>query len=117
MLNKIDNRHLAAALFAASFGILTVSRLAGLHEQSAPLMSTGLISALVAVLGVIALVNRLEWISGGAMATGAWSLMAPIMLGFFETPAFWIHLFAGIMVMGVAILSAELSNGPPHSTA
>ncbi len=118
MLNKLDKNWLAAGLFATSFGILAASWLADLADQSSAMLSTGAIAALVAVLGLVAMAGRLDRVAGGAMATGAWSLVAPVLFGFTGAPAFWIHMLSGLLVMSIGILGAELSDRrPPHSMA
>lgn len=116
MNNKLNKNWLAAGLFAAGLSILMASWLAGLADQSGPMLSTGTVAALVAFLGFLAFAGRLDWVAAGEMAVGAWSLVAPVVLGFTSDPAFWIHFFAGLLVMAVGIVGSDLSDRrPPHS--
>ncbi len=113
MFNNRNKKWLAAGLFATSFGIFAASSFLGNPDQNGAMLSTGAIAAFLAVLGLAAIGGRLHSVAGGAMAIGAWSLVAPVVLGFTSDPALWIHMFAGLLAMSIGILSSELSGRRP----
>ena len=118
MNNKLNKNWLAAGLFATALSILVASWLTGLADQSGPMLSTGVVATLVALLGILSIAGRPDWVAAGAMAVGAWSLVVPVVLGFTSDPAFWTHFFAGLLVMAIGIGSSDLSDRqPPHSLA
>lgn len=118
MLNKLNKNWLAAGLFATSFGIFAAGWLVRVPDHIGAMLSTGAIAACIAVLGFVAIGGRLHSVAGGAMAVGAWSLVAPVVLGFTSDPAFWIHMLAGLLAMSIGIISSELSGRrpPPNRT-
>jgi len=74
------------------------------------------IGTLLMVPAMAALLGRQEIATGAALTLGAWSLLAPIVVGFAtELPALTVHLIAGTASMLLAVASQDWrSQGPPE---
>ena len=74
------------------------------------------IGGLLMIPALAALLERLEFASASALTIGAWSLMAPIVLGFAQSlAAMTVHIAAGFTAMLIAVASHDVSSpGPPE---
>lgn len=84
-------------------------------NETAAISACG-IGGLLMVPTVAALLERLDIASASSLTIGAWSLMAPIVLGFAQIlPAMTVHIVAGFAAMLLAIANQNLpSAGPPE---
>jgi hypothetical protein len=90
--------------------------LLGFDENAVATISASGIGGLLVIPPVLALVGRHHLATGAALTLGAWSLLAPIMLGFAsELPALTVHMIAGFASMLLAVTSEDWhSLGPPE---
>ena len=118
MFDKSNMNMLAAVLLAAGLGLLASPWLLGFSGGAAATISVSVVAVLLALLGLTAAADRIDFTAVGAMAVGAWSLVAPIILGIQEQAAFWTHIAAGLMAFLAAIAGSEMFNRqPPRSNA
>ena len=118
MFDKSNTNWLAAVLLAAGLGFLASPWLLGFSGATAPTISVSVVAVLLAFLGLAAAGDRIDLTAAGAMAVGAWSLVAPIILGVQHQAAFWTHIAAGLMAFLAAIAGSEMfDRRPPRSSA
>jgi hypothetical protein len=110
MFNKSDGNWLAPVLIVAGLVFLASPWLLGFGEATAPTTSVSAVAVLMTILGLAAAAGRAEWASAGAMAVGAWSLVAPIILGMQDGAALWAHVVAGLCAFLAAIAASEVSS-------
>ena len=84
-------------------------------NETAAISACG-IGALLMIPALAALLDRLDVAAGSSLTIGAWSLMAPIVLGFAQSlAAMTVHVVAGFAAMLLAISNHNLpSAGPPE---
>jgi hypothetical protein len=57
-----------------------------------------------------------EWWSRFAMGLGTWSMVAPLVLGFYDdAPAFWTHVVAGLIALLIGIAGHEREVGATYT--
>ena len=118
MFDRSNTNWLAAVLLAAGLGCLASPWLLGFSGAAAPTISVSVVGVLLALLGLAAAGDRIDLTAVGAMAVGAWSLVAPIILGVQHQAAFWTHIAAGLMAFLAAIAGSEMfDRHPPRSSA
>ena len=107
---------LALELFGLSLLMLGSPWLLGFSGNDAAAISACVIAALMMVCSLGALLDRGAFASAGALALGAWSMVAPILFGFVaDAAAFAAHLVAGAAAMLIAAWSVDWrSEGPPE---
>jgi hypothetical protein len=90
--------------------------LLGFSDNELATISASGIGGLMVIPPVLALIGRQHLATGAALTLGAWSLLAPIMLGFAPAlPALTVHLIAGFASMLLAVASEDWhSLGPPE---
>lgn len=116
--DKSSLNWLAAVLLAAGLGFLASPWLLGFSGETASTISVSVVAVLLAFLGLTAAGDRIDLTATGAMAVGAWSLVAPIILGVQHQAAFWAHIAAGLMAFLAAIAGSEMFDRlPPRSSA
>jgi hypothetical protein len=74
------------------------------------------IGTLLMVPAMAALLGRQDIADGAALTLGAWSLLAPLVLGFAPNlPALTAHLITGVASMLLAVAGEDWrSQGPPE---
>ena len=118
MFDKSNTNWLAAVLLAAGLGFLASPWLLGFSDATVPTISVSVVAVLLAGLGLTSAVDRVDLTAIGAMAVGAWSLVAPIILSVQHQAAFWTHLAAGLTAFLAAIAGSEMFDRlPPRSSA
>lgn len=87
-------------------------------NETAAISACG-IGALLTLPALAALIDRSELASASSLTIGAWSLMAPIVLGFAQSlPAMTAHIAAGFAAMLIAVAHHDVpSAGPPEIRA
>ena len=117
MFDKADRNWMAGLMLAAGLAFLASPWLLGFSGATAPTTSVSVVAVLLAVLGLMAAGDRTQWAAAGAMAVGAWSLVAPIVLALQDVAAFWTHMTAGIVAFLAAIAASEAADRrPPHNS-
>lgn len=105
MLNRLERRHVAAGLATAGAVVLLMPVLLGLDLPSIGAISSNSIGVVMMLTAVgIGYGNLALW-SALALGGGAWTLIAPVALGFYDGgAAFWTHMAAGFawMLAGLA---------------
>jgi hypothetical protein len=101
-----------------ALGLLMVGSpwLLGFSRNELAAISACGIGTLLMVPAVAALLERHEIATGSALTLGAWSLLAPIIVGFAsELSALTAHLITGLASMLLAVTSQDWrSQGPPE---
>ena len=102
---------LVGALLAASPWLL------GFGGHSGAVASASIIAALLMLLGLASSREVRDWSISGALTLGAWSMIAPLLLGFGRVDsAFSAHLIAGFAAMALAVWTVDWrTQGPPVS--
>ncbi len=74
------------------------------------------IAALMMIAGIAGLMESGSFASAGALTLGAWSMVAPILLGFAQAgSAFLAHMAVGAAAMLLAAITADWrSQDPPE---
>ena len=103
---------LMLAMVAAGLGILATPVLTGLTYPSAAVLSSGIIGAVMMLVGIGLGYGSLEWWSRIAVGIATWTLVAPMLLGFYEGGAgFWAHMAAGLVSLVSGVAGHELMSG------
>lgn len=101
-----------------ALGLLMVGSpwLLGYSENELAAISACGIGTLLMVPAIAALMGREALAAGTALTLGAWSMLAPIVLGFATVlPALTAHLIGGVASMLLAVTSQDWrSQGPPE---
>jgi hypothetical protein len=109
MSRDLKKSGFAGALLMTAFGLAGAPWLFGFQADTAATASASVIAVLLALLFVAAAVDDFDWASAGALATGAWSMVAPVVFGFHHhQAALWTHVAAGLLAMLIGIGAAEL---------
>lgn len=103
---------LMLTMVAAGLGLLATPVLAGLPYPSAIALSSGIIGAVMVLVGIGFGYGSLEWWSRFAVGIATWTLVAPMLLGFYENGAgFWAHIAAGLVSLLSGVAGHELMPG------
>jgi hypothetical protein len=96
MIDVLNRKRLAAAIGAAGAAVLLLPVALGLALPSAGAISGNVIGVVMMLTAVgIGYGNLALW-SAVALGAGAWTLIAPVALGFYDGgTAFWTHMAAG----------------------
>lgn len=100
---------LMAAMILAGLGLLAAPVLLGLAYPSAATISSGVAGAIMVLVGIGLGYGSLDWWSRFALGIGTWTLVAPMLLGFYEDgSAFWAHMVAGFITLLCGVAGHEL---------
>ena len=118
MLNRLGRRHVAAGLGAAGAAVLLLPALMAFDLPSIGMISSNLIGVVMMLSAVgIGYGNLALW-SALALGGGAWTLIAPVALGFYDDgPAFWTHMAAGFAWMLAGLAGHEILERRSHRDA
>ena len=107
---------LALGLFALALSMLGSLWLFGFSGNETAAISACAVAPLMMFCALAALLDRGAFASAGALALGAWSMVAPMLFGFVADPAaFAAHVLAGAAAMLIAAWSVDWrSEGPPE---
>jgi hypothetical protein len=74
----------------------------------APLASATILAALLIIAAGLALRHHLRAAASLALSAGAWSMLSPILFGFWDLPAaFWSHVLAGWAAAIIAVWETD----------
>ncbi len=111
---------LMALMIAAGLGLLATPGLFGLPYPSPPALSSGVLGAVMTLVGIGLGYGSLEWWSRFALGVGTWTLVAPMLLGFYDGGvAFWAHMAAGLAGLIAGVGGHELmanNRGAPNES-
>ena len=83
------------------------------HEHAAAATAWGM-GALFFLLGGVNLLGWRSWAEAGALTAGAWTALAPIILGFIHNQAATMaHLAAGIVALALMAIEADWTRQDP----
>ena len=105
MFAWLDRTALMVAMVAAGLGLLMTPAVFGVEYPSAAVLSSGVLGAVMVLVGIGVGYGSLEWWARFALGIATWTFVAPMVLGFYEGgAAFWAHMAAGFigLVSGVA---------------
>ena len=107
---------LALGLFALALSMLGSPWILGFSGNETAAISACAIASLMTVCALAGLLDRGAFASAGALALGAWSMVAPILFGFVaDAAAFAAHVLGGAAAMLIAAWSVDWrSEGPPE---
>lgn len=108
---------LMLAMAATGLGLLATPVMTDLTYPSAAVLSSGVIGAVMVLVAVGLGYGSLEWWSRFAIGIATWTLVAPLLLGFYEAGAgFWAHMAAGLVSLLCGVAAHELmARDPAHS--
>jgi hypothetical protein len=115
MLSKREKGGFAGALLLVGLGLFAAPWPGGFGTTAAA--SAGVLGLAFLMLFLAAAVELIDWAARGAIGVGAWSMVAPIVLGFHaDEAALWTHLVAGALgvVAGVGGHDLLNRNRPEH---
>lgn len=108
MFGWINKTMLMLAMAIAGLGLMVTPALVDLASPSA-VLSSGIIGALMVVVGVGFGFGSIDWWSRFALGIGTWSMVAPVLLGFYAGGAgFWAHIGAGLVGLLCGVAGHEL---------
>ena len=109
MFDGLNRMLLAAVLFLAGAGLLVAPTLLAV-DYPAPADTSSAIIGIVMMLSAIGIgYGSLDFWSRLTLGVGAWSLVAPVPLGFYDGNAgFWSHMAAGFASLLVGVAGHEL---------
>lgn len=109
MLNRLERRHVAAALGVAGAAVVILPVLLSLGLPSIGAISSNSVGVVMMLSAVgIGYGNLALW-SALALGGGAWTLIAPVAFGFYDGgAAFWTHMAAGFAWMLAGLAGHEL---------
>ena len=100
---------LMALMLAAGLGLVAMPVLFESSYPSAAAISSGTLGAVTVLVAVGVGFGSLEWWSRFALGIGTWTLVAPMLLGFYEGgPGFWSHMAAGLVCLMSGVVGHEL---------
>lgn len=109
MWNKLKRIHVAATLAAAGAVVLLVPVLLDLELPSIGAISSNVIGVVMMLTAAGIAYGSLALWSALALGGGAWTLVAPVALGFYDGgEAFWTHMAAGFAWMLAGLAGHEL---------
>jgi hypothetical protein len=118
MLKWANKTNLMLAMIAGGFTLMVTPVVAGLSYPYAAVLSSAIIGAVMVLVGIGFGYGSVEWWSRFAVGIGTWTLVAPVLLGFYQAgPAFWAHMGGGLigLVCGVAAHEMMSANvGAPN---
>lgn len=119
MLKALNRKLVAAGLGAAGVLVLLLPVLLGFDLPSIGVTSGSIIGVAMILTAVGIAYGSLALWSAVALGGGAWTLIAPVALGFYDGgEAFWTHMAAGLAWMLAGLGGHELLvRGSPGSPA
>jgi len=104
------NRKLVAiGLGFAGAAVLLVPALLGFALPTVGTVSSNMIGVVMMLTAAGIAYGNLAFWSALALGAGAWSLVAPVLLGFYDGgTAFWTHMGAGFAWMSAGLAGHEL---------
>ena len=116
MLTLLNRTALMMAMLAAGLGLLVTPVLFEDFYPSAAMISSGTLGAVTALVAIGIGYGSLEWWSRFALGIGTWTLVAPMILGFYEGGAgFWGHFAAGLVSLLSGVVGHELTGRAERS--
>jgi len=114
----LPRKGFASALLAVGMALLAAPWLLGFAGQREPLISACVIGGLL-ILVSLAGFRRLGWTDEAALTLGAWSMVAPFILGFSASAEpLWTHVAAGTAAILLGVAAADWrSRQPPTRLA
>jgi hypothetical protein len=109
MLNRFNRMRVAAGLGAAGAAVLLLPALLAFDLPSVGALSSNLIGVVMMLTAAGIAYGSLALWSAVALGGGAWTLVAPVALGFYDGgEAFWTHMVAGFAWMLAGLAGHEL---------
>jgi len=86
----------------------------GYDNDYAPAATAWGMGALFFLLGGVSLLGWRSWAEAGALTAGAWTALAPVILGFFQNQAATAaHLAAGVAALALMAIEADWTRQDP----
>ena len=109
MFNRLNRTMLAIALALSGAWLLVAPALFETGYDSGAILSGGVIGAVLILAAVGLGYGSLDFWSRLTLGLGTWTLVSPILFGFYEGgPSFWSHVAAGATALLVGIAGHEL---------
>ena len=109
MLTWLNRAALMVVMLAAGLALLATPVLFEGSYPPAAVISSGTLGAVTALVAIGIGYGSLEWWSRFALGIGTWTLVAPMLLGFYEGgAAFWAHMAAGFVALLSGVAGHEL---------
>ena len=109
MLDKLNRMRVAGSLAAAGAAVLLLPAFLAFDLPSVGALSSNLIGVVMMLTAAGIAYGSLPLWSGLALGGGAWTLIAPVALGFYDgEEAFWTHMAAGFAWMLAGLAGHEL---------
>lgn len=119
MLDKRKKNSFAGALLLIGLGLIASPWAFGFSHAPVAATSAGVLGLAFALLAFAAYVELIDWAARGTMGVGAWSMLAPLVIGFHgDEAALTTHLAISAIGIVAAVGGHELLNrNPPHHRA
>jgi hypothetical protein len=109
MFIAANRKLIALGLGLAGVAVLLVPVLLGFGLPSIGAVSSNMIGVVMMLTAAGVAYGSLAFWSALALGAGAWSLVAPVLLGFYDGgTAFWTHMAAGLAWMSAGLVGHEL---------
>jgi hypothetical protein len=109
MLKPLNRSALMLAMLAAGLGLLVTPVMFEDFYAPAAMISSGTLGAVTALVAIGIGYGSLVWWSRFALGVGTWTLVAPMLLGFYQGGAgFWAHIIAGLVSLLSGVAGHEL---------
>lgn len=83
-------------------------------DDHAPAATAWGMGALFFLLAGVSLLGRRSWAEAGALTAGAWTTLAPFILGFFHNSAARAaHLAAGLAIVALLVIAEDWTRQDP----
>lgn len=108
-MKELNRRILALSLGIAGVAVFLLPILLGFDLPSMGAISSNTIGVVMMLTAVGIGYGNLAFWSAFALGAGAWTLVAPVVLGFYDgSEAFWTHMAAGFIWMLIGLAGHEL---------
>lgn len=105
------------ALLAVGLLLLALPWLLGFADQSEPLASATIIGGLLTLVAIAGFLRH-GWTQEGALTLGAWSMVAPFVVGFADrSEPLWAHVAAGAAAILLGVAAADWRSLRPPGVA
>ena len=109
MFNRLNRTMLAIALALSGAWLLVAPALFETAYDPGAILSGGVIGTVLILTAIGLGYGSLEFWSRLTLGFGTWTLVAPILFGFYDGgPSFWSHVAAGFAALLVGIAGHEL---------
>lgn len=109
MFAWLNKTALMIAMVAAGLGLLSTPVVFGLSYPPAVVISSSVLGAVMMLVGIGLGYGSLDWWSRFAVGIATWTLIAPMLLGFYRGGAgFWAHMAAGLVGLASGVAGHEL---------